>query len=113
MDQCEGGERSGLVGVGIVGVGIIDADVEGLIRYLPEEGARCLRLVSRSDDSSRRNWHTWRPGVSMPAVTMRFDVTNQDIPKGRKTGRPVSSIISLADASRRLRSAGDLAEDLV
>ena len=37
MDQYKGGEWSGLVGVGVV-----DADVEGLIRYLPEEGAGCL-----------------------------------------------------------------------
>lgn len=34
--------------------------------------------------------HTPSPGVSIPAVTTRFDKTKQDIRKGRKTGCPVS-----------------------
>ena len=34
----------------------------------------------------------WRPGVSMPAVTMRLEMTKQDMRKGRKTGWPVSTI---------------------
>ncbi len=29
-------------------------------------------------------------GFSMPAVTMRFEMTKQDMRKGRKTGWPVS-----------------------
>lgn len=32
----------------------------------------------------------WRPGVSIPAVTMRLEMTKQDMRKGRKTGCPVS-----------------------
>jgi hypothetical protein len=34
--------------------------------------------------------HTPRPGVSMPAVTTKFDKTKHDIRNGRKTGSPVS-----------------------
>lgn len=33
---------------------------------------------------------TWRPGVSMPAVTTRLEITKHDMRKGRKTGSPVS-----------------------
>lgn len=36
-----------------------------------------------------------RPGVSMPAVTTRLEMTKQDIRKGRKTGWPVSVIDQL------------------
>lgn len=39
---------------------------------------------------------TPNPGVSIPAVTTRFDKTKQDIRKGRKTGSPLSSNMSLA-----------------
>jgi hypothetical protein len=35
-----------------------------------------------------------RPGVSMPAVTMRLQITKQDMRKGRKTGWPVSVYLS-------------------
>jgi Cu/Ag efflux protein CusF len=41
---------------------------------------------------------TCRPGVSMPAVTMRFEMTKHDMRKGRKTGSPVS--VSRVSASR-------------
>lgn len=34
---------------------------------------------------------TWRPGVSMPAVTMRLEMTKHDIRNGRNTGSPVSA----------------------
>ena len=33
---------------------------------------------------------TCRPGVSIPAVTTRLEITKQDMRKGRKTGSPVS-----------------------
>ena len=33
---------------------------------------------------------TCRPGVSMPAVTTRLEITKQDMRKGKKTGSPVS-----------------------
>lgn len=33
---------------------------------------------------------TFKPGESMPAVTTRFEMTKQDMRKGRKTGWPVS-----------------------
>jgi hypothetical protein len=35
-----------------------------------------------------------RLGVSMPAVTMRLQMTKQDMRKGRKTGWPVSANLS-------------------
>lgn len=35
-----------------------------------------------------------RFGVSMPAVTTRLDMTKQDMRKGRKTGSPVSVVVS-------------------
>lgn len=33
---------------------------------------------------------TWRPGVSIPAVTIRLEMTKHDIRNGRNTGSPVS-----------------------
>lgn len=41
MDHCGGGDGGGLVSVGTV-----DGDVERLIGYLPEQGARGLPMVS-------------------------------------------------------------------
>lgn len=38
-----------------------------------------------------------RPGVSMPAVTIRLEMTKQDIRKGRKTGWPVSAVGFISD----------------
>lgn len=35
---------------------------------------------------------TWRLGVSMPAVTMRFEIMKLDMRNGRKTGWPVSDL---------------------
>ena len=49
-----------------------------------------------------------RLGVSMPAVTMRLEMTKQDMRKGRKTGWPVS--VQLAGISPRSGADGRLAE---
>lgn len=38
---------------------------------------------------------TPNPGVSIPAVTTKFDKTKHDMRKGRKTGVPVSGSMSL------------------
>ena len=47
MDDFGGGE-----GGGFVGVGVVDGDVEGLVGYLPEEGAG--RLEERINTSNNR-----------------------------------------------------------
>ena len=39
---------------------------------------------------------TCSPGVSMPAVTTRFDITKHDMRKGRKTGLPVSVFVPIS-----------------
>ena len=46
-----------------------------------------LRVIEQGTELGKI---TWRPGVSIPAVMTRFDMTKQDILKGRKTGWPVS-----------------------
>ena len=48
-------------------------------------------LVSRSARGGLVSFLTPRPGVSIPAVTTRLDMTKQDIRNGRKTGSPVST----------------------
>ena len=80
MDHCGRGERGRLVGIGV-----IDGNVEGLVGYLPEECACCLMVVSTHNVDDRVS-RTCRPGVSMPAVTTRLEMTKQDMRKGRKTG---------------------------
>lgn len=40
---------------------------------------------------NRLTYHlTCNPGVSIPAVTIRFEIIKDDMRKGRKTGSPVS-----------------------
>lgn len=43
----------------------------------------------------------WRPGWSMPAVTMRLVMTNEDMRKGRKTGSPVSGPVLASSFSTK------------
>ena len=58
----------------------------------------CHRSVPVVCDRSAVFWDetegscTWRPGVSIPAVTMRLEMTKQDMRKGRKTDCPVSKL---------------------
>lgn len=58
----------------------------------------CQRRVPVVWDHSARSLyrdksdHTCKPGVSIPAVTMRLEMTKQDIRNGRKTGWPVSKL---------------------
>lgn len=48
------------------------------------------------DEGKVRGGDTLRLGVSIPAVTMRLEMTKQDMRKGRKTGWPVSvAIVSI------------------
>lgn len=46
----------------------------------------------------------WRPGVSIPAVTMRLEMTKQDMRKGRKTGCPVSNPSAVEDGYEAVAS---------
>ena len=45
-----------------------------------------------------------RFGESIPAVTIRFEITKQDMRKGRRTGWPVSGLL----ISRRFSCSGKL-----
>ena len=47
----------------------------------------------------RKERLTLRPGVSIPAVTTRLDMTKQDMRKGRKTGCPVSVDLGVSSAN--------------
>lgn len=81
-------------------VGTVDGDIQGLVCNLPEKGAR--RLILHQQGARRVNsfldnvgyTSTFSPGVSMPAVTTRLDMTKQDMRKGRKTGWPVSGTVN-------------------
>ena len=54
----------------------------------------------RADSVRMRGKCTWRPGVSMPAVTIRLEMTKHDIRNGRNTGSPVSIVeMSAANGS--------------
>lgn len=45
------------------------------------------------------------PGVSIPAVTTRFEMTKHDMRKGRKTGSPVSAKVSVCYLLQTSRSS--------
>lgn len=70
----------------------------------------CQRSVPVVCDRSARLWRgfegscTWRPGVSIPAVTMRLEMTKQDMRKGRKTGCPVSNPSAVEDGYEAVAS---------
>jgi hypothetical protein len=54
----------------------------------PSVPAVCYALASRPFVCSKS--HTPNPGVSIPAVTTKFDSTKHDMRNGMKTGSPVS-----------------------
>lgn len=70
----------------------------------------CQRSVPVVCDRSARFWGwtegscTWRPGVSIPAVTIRLEMTKQDMRKGRKTGCPVSKLSAVEDGCATVAS---------
>ena len=59
-------------------------------RRVPVVFRRGQLLVERGRLGGWRVASTWRFGVSIPAVTMRLEITKQDIRNGRSTGLPVS-----------------------
>ena len=75
-------------GGGFVGIGAVDGNIERLVYDLPRESAECLAMLAVA--ALAECILTPNPGVSMPAVTIRFDITKHDMRKGRKTGWPVS-----------------------
>lgn len=71
---------------------MVDTHVERLVGDLPQYGAGRLihRISVPSPIKPCLGASTPNPGVSIPAVTTKFERTKHDMRSGRKTGCPVS-----------------------